>query len=154
PNTQDLRDAGRHDLASGVAIFRRSRKLAALDEVAEALGLRRIAPQKRKGFWKSDENLCRALRDAAARLGSPGVMPSKPELARLGPTSLATIVTSWDGGFPGVARLCGLSYVGPERLSRESAERAERVARAIQPLAEASLLTGAQIMVILRRAGL
>jgi hypothetical protein len=45
-------------------------------------------------------------------------------------------------------------HIGTEHITPRTALEIEKTARAIQPLAESNLLSGAQIMVILRRAGL
>lgn len=80
-------------------------------------------------------------------------MPTVEELRKAKQSSLAMGVNK-HGGFPSVARRLGLNYNGPELITPETATRVERLARSIQPLAESNLLSGAQVMIIQRRAGM
>ncbi len=80
-------------------------------------------------------------------------MPTAAELRAAKRSDLAFAVEK-HGGFSFVARLLGLAYAGPEYITAKTASSVERTARAIQPLAESNLLSPAQVMIILRRAGL
>src|SRR5260221_11245628 len=80
-------------------------------------------------------------------------MPTYEALERANLNSLAIAIGKF-GGASVVARRLGLEYDGPEHVTAEIATRVERLARSIQPLAESNLLSGAQVMIIQRRAGM
>ena len=80
-------------------------------------------------------------------------MPSQQEFLAAARRDLVNAMWRHGGQYL-VARRLGLTYTGPEYITPKTASEVERAARAIQPLAESNLLSGAQVMVILRRAGL
>jgi superfamily II DNA or RNA helicase len=145
PKQSELTKAGRSDLVG--AINRNGGFFA----IAQRLGLK--VSMKDRGYWADLENIKRELQGFIAEYGQLGVMPTKDALAKAGRTSLATAITSY-GGSSVVARMLGLIYTSPEHITPRTASSVEKTARAIQPLAESNLLSPAQVMVILRRAGL
>ena len=119
--------------------------------VAERLGL--AYAHKWHGFWDDFANLECQLLAFIEEYGIPGKMPLKDELEKAGKSNISNAIRK-HGGFSSVARHLGLTYTSPEFITPRTASEIEKTARAIQPLAESNLLTGAQVMVILRRAGL
>lgn len=120
--------------------------------VADRLGL--SYSKKRNNYWDDFDNLERGIFAFIEEHGRPGVMPIKEELlAKKGKSSLAKAIGK-HGGFSVVARRLGLIHTGTEHITPRTASEVENIARAIQPLAESNLLSGAQVMIILRRAGL
>ncbi|HEV8717416.1 MAG TPA: SNF2-related protein [Candidatus Binatia bacterium] len=83
----------------------------------------------------------------------PSTMPTNEEMKAAGRSDLANALQK-HGGYLAVARRLNLTYSRLERITHRTASEVEKIARAIQPLAESNLLSGAQVMVILRRAGL
>lgn len=147
PTQIDLRDADRSDLYHAIV------KHGGTTSVAGQLGLLPSHSQKPPGYWDDFANVEREVRDFVGRHGSPGIMPTSLELRDAGLHSLGIAISN-HGGFASVARRLDLRHDGPERITAATALWAEQTARAIRPIAEANLLSGAQIMVILRRAGL
>jgi hypothetical protein len=147
PMLKELKKAGQGDLASAIR-----KKHGGPQSVAERLKLTYI--KKRKGYWEEFSNVEREIREFIREHGTSGVMPTNTELREAGRGDLVKGIHNYHGGFHFVARQLGLSYTGLERITAHTASSVERTARSIQPLAESNLLSGAQIMVILRRAGL
>ncbi len=147
PTQIELRDAHRNDLHHAIV------KHGGSSSVAAQLGLLPSHSQKSPGYWDDFANVEREVREFVSRLGTPGMMPSSSELRDAGLGSLEVALNK-HGGLASVARRLDLRYDGPQRINADTAQWAERTARVIQPLAESNLLSGPQIMVILRRAGL
>src|SRR5260370_30947150 len=80
-------------------------------------------------------------------------MPTGRELRKAGQASLHAALDR-HGGISAVARSLGLHYLSREPITAYTAAIVERLARSIQPLAESNLLSGAQVMIIQRRAGM
>ncbi len=147
PTREELQQFGRGDLINAIAQY------GGYLVVAQRLELELAYQRKQPDYWKDFNNLERELLAFIEKHGTPGVMPKNEELTKAGNSSLAMAIQK-HGGFSVVARRLGLSFVGNERITPRTASEIEKTARAIQPLAESNLLTGAQVMVILRRAGL
>lgn len=145
PKSEELRKAGQSALGKAIV------QHGGYPSVAKRLGLNYT--QKRPGHWKEFFNIKQELLAFIEINGTFGVMPTKTELSNAGLSSLGYAI--WKhGGFPAVARRLGLTYTDKEYITPRTASEVEKTARAIQPLAESNLLSGAQVMVILRRAGL
>jgi superfamily II DNA or RNA helicase len=144
PTTTELRAAGRHDLLAVVA------KLG-FPVVAKKLGL--SLTRKENGFWEDWSNLKREILAYVATFGTPGQMPTRAELSEAGRSDLAAAI-QFHGGFPQVALRLDLPPRRDSFLSPRSVSEVERIARAVQPLVESNLLSGSQVVVILRRAGM
>lgn len=147
PTVMELINAARADLVSAIG------KHGGFAAVAEQLGLERPNAYARIGYWNDFANVERELRDFISQHGVKGVMPSVKELNTYGRADLADALER-HSGFSAVARRLGLAFIGHEHVTPRTASSVEKIARAIQPLAESSLLSGAQVMIILRRAGL
>jgi hypothetical protein len=146
PTAATLSRDKRNDLVNAM------RHHGGLPAVAQKFGLKMSYKKKPLGYWNDFKNVERGLQRYIEEFGTPGVMPSHNELMAAGFTDLSNAVSK-HGGSGRVASLLGLRYT-PVRVDPATAASVERIARAIQPLAESNLLTGAQNMVILRRAGL
>jgi len=147
PTTQELIETKRTDLYNAV------QKHGGLQAVAERLDWEQPGIRRPRGYWADFANIERELRDFITEQGKNSVMPTKVELEKAGCESLARAIND-HGGFSFVARRLGLAFVTYEHVTSHTASSVERTARAIQPLAESNLLSPAQVMVILRRAGL
>ncbi len=147
PTIPELYAEGRVDLVGAI------KKHGGVSIVAEQFGFKRPDARKPLGYWNDFANVERELRTFIADHGSDGIMSTIDELLKARCSALARAI-SRHGGFSSVARQLGLSYTGPEHVTPRTASSVERTARAIQPLAESKLLSPAQVMVILRRAGL
>jgi hypothetical protein len=145
PKDNELRQAGQSSLSVAIG------KHGGYSAVAERLGLR--AANKRRGYWDDFTNVEYELRNFIEEHGIPDVMPTDQELAKAKRKNLAHAIQK-HGGCSVVARRLGLTYTDKEYITTRAAADVEKTARAIQPLAESNLLSGAQVMVILRRAGL
>ncbi len=128
-------------------------KHGGLGQVAQRLNLSRPNAYVPIGYWDEFANLEKELRTFIAEYGKAGVMPTLRELNVLGRRNISYALAQY-GGSSVVARRLGLTYSGPEHVTPHTASSIEQTARAIQPLAESNLLSGAQVMIILRRAGL
>jgi SAM-dependent methyltransferase len=120
--------------------------------IANRLGLT-YTSHKPGGYWKDFSHVEQELLAFIQNQGTPGKMPTYEALERANLNSLAIAIGKF-GGASVVARRLGLEYYGPESITAEMATRVERLARSIQPLAESNLLSGAQVMIIQRRAGM
>lgn len=147
PTNDVMRQLGRHDLVNAIQEHGGSRK------VAMQLGLELTHNWKPRGYWEIWGNTEREFRTFIEEHGATGVMPTYNDLKNANRIDLIGVVQRW-GGFSIIARRLGLRYIGNEIVTFIAASSVERSARAIQPLAESNLLSGAQVMVILRRAGL
>ncbi len=147
PAALELKAAKRFDLLNAI------NKHGGFSSVAEKLGLRQVHASKPYGYWDDFSNVEQELRGFIAEYGQAGVMPMQRELIESGRFDLANAVSNY-GSFSEVARRLGWAYLGKEYITSRTASSVEHTARAIQPLAEANLLSPAQVMVILRRAGL
>ncbi len=148
PLQSELRNRGRTDLAFAI------NKHGGFPIVAERLGFKRPSAQKPEGYWDDFVNVEKELRTFIVEHGTETIMPTAVEFRTQGHSDLiAAIDKHGHGGFSVVARKLGLTY-SQEHISLHTATSVEQTARAIQPLAESNLLSGAQVMVILRRAGL
>ncbi|MBD1926932.1 hypothetical protein H6F74_11825 [Trichocoleus sp. FACHB-90] len=145
PTGDELREAGRSDLENAM------RKHGGFSIVAERLGL--TYAKKQHGYWKDFSNVEREVFAFIQEFGTVGVMPTNRELLQSGQSALAGAIQQ-HGGCLAVAHCLNLIYSSLERITPRTAADVEKTARAIQPLAESDLLSGAQVMVILRRAGL
>jgi hypothetical protein len=146
PTYTELVNARRHDLINAIS------KHGGIPAVAERLGLARPDARNLAGYWSNFTNVERELNTFIATHGVEGVMPTQIELKVAGRADLPNAIHK-HGGFSAVARRLGLTSVY-EYITPRTATSVERTARAIQPLAESNLLSAAQIMVILRRAGM
>jgi len=146
PTAEELRQAGLSTLAAAI------RKYGGFSTVASRLGLT-YTSHKPDGYWQDFTNVERDLLAFVQSEGKPGKMPTYEALERAGLNSLAIAIGKF-GGASVVARCLCLEYDGPERITAEVASHVERLARSIQPLAESNLLSGAQVMIIQRRAGM
>ncbi|MDE3090145.1 MAG: hypothetical protein KGJ80_12250, partial [Chloroflexota bacterium] len=145
PTSKELTDAGYRSLVHAI------NKHGGFWIVSDKLGLK---PTNRPaGYWDDFANLERELRTFISDHGMKGSMPTAAELNTAGRSDLTSAMGKY-GGHSVVARRLGLTYTSPERVTQQTASSVELTARAIQPLAESNLLSGAQVMVILRRAGL
>ena len=145
PAALELKAGKRFDLLNAI------NKHGGFSSVAEKLGLRRVDASKPYGYWDDFSNVEQELRGFIAEYGQTGVMPMQRELSESGRFDLTNAVSNY-GSFSEVARRLGLAYLGKEYITSRTASSVEHTARAIQPLAEANLLSPAQVMVILRRA--
>jgi superfamily II DNA or RNA helicase len=145
PTFAEFKKHDRGDLAGAMI------KHGGMASVANRLGLRET--QKPFGYWDDFGVLEKELQIFIAENGEDGVMPTSRELRQAKRDNLV-IAIGRHGGFLTIAQKLGLSFVGHEYIAPHTASSVERTARAIQPLAESSLLSPAQVMVILRRAGL
>lgn len=147
PTAEELRKAGLSTLAAAI------HKYGGFSSVANQLGLVYTYTAKPGGYWQDFSNVERDLLAFIQAKGTPGKMPTYDALERAGLNSLAIAIGKF-GGTSAVAQRLGLEYRGPELITPETATRVERLARSIQPLAESNLLSGAQVMIIQRRAGM
>ncbi|MEW5858037.1 MAG: hypothetical protein AB1861_11740, partial [Cyanobacteriota bacterium] len=147
PIQEELKKAGRNDLTNAI------RKHGGYRSVAERLGLELAYTAKPPRYWDDFAHLERELLEFIINHGTHGVMPKQQELKEAGRNDLNSAITK-HGGFLIVARKLGLTYISFEYITPRTASEVEKTARAIQPLAESNLLSGGQVMVILRRAGL
>ncbi len=148
PTQNELVEARRHDLANATW-----RNHGGYPVVARRLGLKFAYIAKPTGHWDNISNLQYDLLSFIDEHGTQGIMPKHEELQKAGRDDLAAAIQK-HGGYAAVARHFNLIHTGPEFITPRTASAVERTARAIQPLAESNLLSGAQVMVILRRAGL
>src|SRR6266699_3533365 len=146
PSAEELRKAGLSTLAAVI------HKYGGFSTIASRLGLT-YTSHKPDGYWQDFSNVERDLLAFVQTEGTPGKMPTYEAMERAGLNSLAIAIGKF-GGASVVARRLGLEYDGPERITAEVASHVERLARSIQPLAESNLLSGAQVMIIQRRAGM
>ncbi len=147
PTVAELTEARLSRLAFAIG------KHGGFQDVAERLGLSLSYERKPTGYWDNFENVANELRRFIEQRGKQGVMPTQRELHQAGFSDLNRAIQQ-HGGFQTVAHRLTLLYTGPQYIRPKTAEEIEKTARAIQPLAESNLLSGAQIMIILRRAGL
>ncbi len=147
PTQEQLKKAGRHDLTNAIW------KHGGYQSVAERLGLELAYTAKPPRYWDDFAHLERELLEFIIKHGNHGVMPKQQELKKAGRSDLNSAISK-HGGFLTVARRLELAYASFEYITPGTASEVEKTARAIQPLAESNLLSGAQVMVILRRAGL
>lgn len=147
PTSEDLKKAGNNSLSIAIS------KHGGFSKVAQKLGLQLTHTLKPRGYWNDLTNVERELLAFVEEHGTPGVMPTNEAIKRAGCSSLAYAIQQ-HGGFSIVARCFGLTYTSPQHINPRTASEVEKTARAIQPLAESNLLSSAQVMVILRRAGL
>jgi len=145
PTRSELQAAGRGDLISAIDDH------GGVVAVAERIGFAYTA--KPDGYWDDFANIKEALLRFIEEQGTPGVMPTQRELREAGQGALHAALDR-HGGLLAVARRLGLRYTGNEHITSHTAEIVERLARSIQPLAESNLLSGAQVMIIQRRAGM
>src|SRR5258707_2898427 len=145
PTRSELQAAGRGDLIH--AFDAHGGVLA----VAERLGF--AYNVKPDGYWDDFANVKAALLQFIEEYGTPGVMPTGRELRKAGQAALHAALDR-HGGISAVARSLGLHYLSREHITAYTAAIVERLARSIQPLAESNLLSGAQVMIIQRRAGM
>ena len=146
PSVSELGAVQRNDLIIAIG------KHGGFPAVADQLRLERPNARKSIGYWDDFDNVRQELQAFIQEHGTSGVMPTQTELVQVGRNSLSSAIRE-HGGFAVVARHLGLTHIGPEFVTVRTASSVERTARAIQPLAESNLLSPAQIMVILRRAG-
>lgn len=147
PTVQLLIDTGRSDLLQAIA------KHGGMAVVAQRLNLTRIDQAKPSGYWKEFSNVETELLDFISEHGKSAHIPTQRELNAAGYSGLARAIHR-HGGLALVAKKLNLIYSNKEYITPRTASSVEHTARAIQPLAESNLLSPAQIMVILRRAGL
>jgi len=145
PTRSELQEAGRGDLISAIDAHGGVLVVAERMEFAYTV--------KPDGYWDDFANVNEALLQFIEEHGSPGVMPTQRELREGGQAALHAALDR-HGGLLAVARRLGLRYTSNERITSHTAEIVERMARSIQPLAESNLLSGAQVMIIQRRAGM
>lgn len=145
PTSDTLRQAGRNDLNDAVT------KLGGYPYWAEKLGV--PGSGKRPPHFWTLEQIKLALEAFNAERGTPGLMPRQRDLQEAGRYDLVKAIQE-EGGAHAVALQFGWQYDGQERLSQKTLDDVERVARALQPLAESHLLSSAHLGIILRRAGL
>ena len=146
PLKSDFIRAERSDLTHAV------RKHGGFDEVAKRLGLARPEARKSSGYWADFTNVENEIHSFIREHGTPGMMPTSRQLIDAKRGDLVEAIGK-HSGFSVVARRLDLAYTGQEFVTLKTAASIEHTARAIQPLAESNLLSGAQVMVILRRAG-
>src|SRR5258708_10673058 len=145
PTADTLIRAGRGDLSGAVT------KLGGYPAIAQEVGI--PGSGKRPAHSWTLEAIKQELITFAAERGYPGIMPRQRDLQKAGRYDLVKAIQE-AGGALVVARQSELRYDTVEKLSRRTIEDVERCARAIQPLAESGLLSGAQTGIILRRAGM
>ncbi|MBI3244098.1 MAG: hypothetical protein HYZ49_17585 [Chloroflexi bacterium] len=145
PTARELTISGRDDLANAI------RKHGGIPVVAERLGLEQT--NKPTGYWSDFANVERELLTFITKQGKNGIMPLVRELIAEQRHDLISAIGRY-GGFSAIAHRLGLAYIGYEIITPRTASSVEKTARALQPLAESNLLSPAQVMVILRRAGL
>lgn len=121
--------------------------------VATRLNLKMSHTKKAYGYWQNFENVEQELLELIEMHGTPGVMMTSEQLKALNRGDLMDAIMQ-HGGITAVAHRLGLIHMGWERVTPTTAVEVERIARALQPLAESNLLSGAQIMIIQRRAGM
>lgn len=146
PTAAKLARDGRNDLVNAM------RHQGGIPDVAQRYGLKLGYTKKPLGYWNDFSNVERDLLIYIRKFGKAGSMPTHKELMETGFTDLANAISK-SGGSGEVARRLKLLYT-PVRIDPATAATVEKIARAIEPLAESNLLSGAQTMVILRRAGL
>jgi SAM-dependent methyltransferase len=147
PTQKEFSQAGQGNLAMAIA------KHGGFPIVAKRLRLKLRYTKRPLGHWNEFTNVENELLAFIEKHGFPGIMPGFYELIEHQQSSLAAAIQR-HGGFSSVARRLGLTHTDKEYVTPRTASEVERTARAIQPLAASNLLTGAQVMVILRRAGL
>ncbi len=147
PTSEELKKAGLSGLGKAIS------QHGGYPLLAAKLGLELAYTAKPADYWKEFVNVERELLAFIEKKGASGVMPTNTELYNAGLSSLGYAIQK-HGGFSAVARRLGLAYTDKEYITPGTAADVERTARAIQPLAESNLLSGAQVMIILRRAGL
>jgi len=145
PTRSEFKEAGRSDLISAIDAH------GGVVAVAERIGFTYTA--KPDGYWDDFANIKEALLRFIEEHGTPGVMPTQREFREAGQGALHAALDR-HGGLLAVARHLGLRYTSHEHITPHTAEIVERLARSIQPLAESNLLSGAQVMIIQRRAGM
>ena len=145
PTRSELQEAGRGDLISAIDGH------GGVLVVAERIGFTYTV--KPDGYWDDFSNVKGALLQFIEEYGTPGVMPTGRELREAGQGALHTALDR-HGGISAVARSLGLHYMRQEHITSYTAAIVERLARSLQPLAESDLLSGAQVMIIQRRAGM
>lgn len=144
PTSEELKDRGLSALGA-------AQKHGGYPAVAKQLGVSPATDAKPAGYWEDFAHLEDELRPIIAELGR---MPTYGELNERHRQDLTGAITK-HGGYPAVAEKLGVRYADwREHVTPRAASSVERTAHAIQPLAESNLLSPAQIMVILRRAGL
>ncbi len=144
PTRSELQAAGRGDLIHAFDAH------GGVVAVAERLGF--VYTVKPDGYWDDFANVKEALLQFIEEHGTPGVMPTGSELREAGQAALHGALDR-HGGLSAVAHSLGLRY-SKEHITSHTATIVERIARSIQPLAESNLLSGAQVMIIQRRAGM
>jgi hypothetical protein len=147
PTHEELRKAGRADLTMPI------QKHGGVAQVASRLGLALPYTAQPPGYWDDFSNVKNAVLTFIEAHGTPGMMPTYTELLKQRRSDLIGPMRK-HGGNAAVASRLGLMHTGRVRMTANTASSVERIARAIQPLAESNLLSGAHIMLILRRAGL
>jgi len=147
PTATQLSTAGRVDLSLAIG------KHGGFIEVADRLALKRQDERNVQGYWDDFANVERELLKYISAHGDDGVMPTLRELNDAGLSALRAALLR-HGGLLAVAQRLGLAYKSREYINPRTASSVERTARALRPLAESNLLSPAQVMVILRRAGL
>ncbi len=145
PTRSELQEAGRGDLIK--AIDAQGGVLV----VAERIGFAYTV--KPDGYWDDFAKVKEALLQFIEEHGTPGMMPTTRELREGGQAALQSALDR-HGGLSAVARSLGLHCISKEHITSHTAAIVERLARSIQPLAESNLLSGAQVMIIQRRAGM
>ena len=148
PTPDQFRRWGRSDLDSAM------NRHGGRSLVADRLGLVLLSSSKPDGYWNDFANVEREVLDFIKVQGTEGVMPTSSELRRAGRNDLIIAITRRHGGVSSVANRLGLHYNGREFITPRTVADLEGIARSIQPLAESNLLSGSQVMVILRRAGM
>ncbi|MBI5649392.1 MAG: hypothetical protein HZC40_02930 [Chloroflexi bacterium] len=144
PSLDELKKVGYGDLSRAIS------KHGGYTQIANRLKLSPAWKFKPMYYWKNSANLEREILDFVNQHGTLSVMPTEDELESAHRRDLVNAITK-HGGFTLIALGLGLIQ---KRMTPLRAKDVEHTARAIQPLAESNLLSGAQVMVILRRAGL
>ncbi len=145
PTRSELHEVGRGELISAIDAH------GGVVVVAERMGFAYTV--KPDGYWDDFANVKEVLLQFIEEHGTPGVMPTQRELREGDQAALHAALDRY-GELLAVARRLGLRYTSNERITSHTAEIVERLARSIQPLAESNLLSGAQVMIIQRRAGM
>src|SRR5260370_39659314 len=142
PTADTLIRAGRGDLSGAVT------KLGGFPAIAREVGI--PGSGKRPAHSWTLEAIRQELITFAAERGYPDIMPRQRDLQEAGRFDLVKAIQE-AGGALVIARQFGLHYDAGEKLSRRTIEDVEHKARALQPLADAGLLSGSQTGIILRR---
>jgi Hypothetical methyltransferase/SNF2-related domain len=145
PTRSEFQEAGRGDLISALDAH------GGVLVVAERMGF--VYTVKPDGYWDDFAHMKDALLQFIEEHGTSGVMPTTRELREGGQVALNGAIDR-HGGLFAVARRLGLRYANKENITSHTAVIVEQLARSLQPLAESNLLSGAQVMIIQRRAGM